>query len=408
MKLEENIKIYPKNTDRCIKCCNRGDSFSCYILGRIMKNPDFYVEIPFEDLGESMNSQLKKFYSYHYFESDTFNNVEFKNSISKFFDQYKSNYAMHSKFFRCFTIRAPMNIFYGKEILDETNVLLDDRSMNFALGIVKDFEKKKNVKIHKGSPYQLLGQSYISDGTLLKGFLYVHQALKEDKRICHVGEARSFITLDSPSPTLKPIKEFIKERLTKYLDSTIGILTPEDFNNFLKRKDFQDIVFQLIFTVFRIKEITDMDKELTESDFSALLERGILFDFCQVVDNILMRKTKQLTFSGHLKFLSDNSFLKFDKQQNKDIKDLCGIVGDLTANRFANNLQSILDSRYKFKDGTCLLGIEKDFVITYGFRNFGGHKIKSWSKIYKNFDPIILEGVFNALFFSIELIMIDA
>jgi len=49
--------------------------------------------------------------------------------------------------------------------------------------------------------------------------------------------------------------------------------------------------------------------------------------------------------------------------------------------------------------------IEEDLTITYGFRNFGAHRIEDQPVVYKNFDKIS-ERILNALFFSIEKLYI--
>jgi len=72
---------------------------------------------------------------------------------------------------------------------------------------------------------------------------------------------------------------------------------------------------------------------------------------------------------------------------------------------FSNTLQSLLSSQYRFQDRTAPQSIEEDLTITYGFRNFGAHRIEDQPVVYKNFDKIS-ERILNALFFSIEKLYI--
>ncbi len=410
---EKNINIKPKISEdpkikeRCNMSSIRGDIFASAIIALVSHESNFNFNVPIPNCGKKMNEQLEKYYRCRYFETDNFNRDEFKNVAFEFLKEDKDNYI---KFWRGFSVFSPIpgmpssKTFITGEIQDTTPLL-------FGLKIVKDYDNiNRQDQIHKGTPYYWLGLYHIGHGQLFKGFSYMHQALTEDENHNHTGAAKRFVTLNSELPIITEVFRFIEKRLNKYFESAKGILTPEDLKNFLGKEDFQDIVVQLVFTVFRIMEIIDMDKEVTESDFVALIERNILFDFCQVVDNILMRKTNEIAFYRHLVFLSDKHFLKFDLKQLKRKKNRIHKLGDMQGKLdeipFVKYLPAILNSRYKLKDGTYLLDIEKDFVITYGFRNFGGHKIKSLDIIYKNFDNIILECIFNALFFSIELIMI--
>jgi hypothetical protein len=68
-------------------------------------------------------------------------------------------------------------------------------------------------------------------------------------------------------------------------------------------------------------------------------------------------------------------------------------------------VQELIKLQNKFQDGTTLQPIEEDLAITYGFRNFGAHKVEDQPVVYQNFDEISMR-ILNALFFSVEKLYI--
>ena len=94
------------------------------------------------------------------------------------------------------------------------------------------------------------------------------------------------------------------------------------------------------------------------------------------------------------KFLSSRSSLNLNDQK-------IGELNNSFKDNFSNTLQKLLSSQYQFQDETKLQPIEEDLAITYGFRNFGAHKVEYQPVIYQNFDEIS-RRILNALFFSVE------
>ena len=68
---------------------------------------------------------------------------------------------------------------------------------------------------------------------------------------------------------------------------------------------------------------------------------------------------------------------------------------------FPKTLDDLLRSQYMFGSGLILSPIEEDLAITYGFRNFGAHKIEKQPVIYQNLQTIA-QRCLNVIFFVIE------
>jgi len=364
-----------------------------------------------DNLGESMNHQFQKLHE-SYFSASAFDINEFRSEAFNFLrensDRHRSSNAQNG-FFNNFTI-IWKELVYKKGHLKKAEAVWD-----FCLKVIYEWESKnKDKTIHKGTPYYFWGGTCILNGDLEKGFLLIHQALEEDKKTYQtdVPQAPSywFVTLDHGKiqffdGEVHKVAIFLDGKLNNYRSSRKGILTLDVLRSkFLQIAASQEVVFYFVFGLFRLKRLSEeIDKKLQANVFSSLLQTNTLLDFCLVVENTIKKQNKysntnleQQTIGPLLEFLSSKSSLNINGSKIKELSDAFKSASD-----FSNTLQKMLNSQYCFKDGTTLQPIEEDFAITYGFRNFGAHKIEDQPVVYKNFDEIT-RRILNALFFSIE------
>jgi len=357
-----------------------------------------------ENLGESMNSQFLRLHESH-FSGRGFDLTKFRNEVLNFFDQSDGNYHAHDGFFNNFTI-------IWRFFLNQGRFKNAEHLWDLSLNIAYEWENKnQNKRIHKGTPYYFWGVTCILNGDLEKGFLLMHQALGEDKRKHQTNTpktpAYSFVTLDYEKqdqffrPKVVEIAKFVDEKLNIYRSSRGGTLTLPDFKSkFLEESALQEVVFYFIFELFRLKKLlAEIDQRLTQNVFSSLLQANTIFTLCLIIDNVFKQKNpSQWKFSDYLKFLSSKSSLNFNDPKIRELNSAFN-------NDFSNMLQNLLSSQYQFQDGTTPQPIEEDLAITYGFRNFGAHKVEGQPVVYQNFDEIS-RRILNALFFSVEKLYI--
>ena len=326
-----------------------------------------------------------------------------------FFDQKVDDYGAHDEFFNGFTH------IWGF-FLNQSRFMTAGNLWRLALNFAYDWEEKNNKRIHKGTPYYFWGVTCILNADLENGFLLMHQALEEDKRTHKCDKpstaAYSFVTLDHGNQNqffkqkVEEIAGFVDGKLGDYRSRTGGALTLADLKSkFLENSALQDEVFYFVFTIFHIRKLAqEIDKQFKVNVFSSLLQTNTLFDLCLIVENTIKKQNidnnanlEQKTMGPLLvEFLYPKSLLNIDDSR---IRELSSAFKDKID--FPNTLQKILSSQYFFKGGTALQPIENDFALTYGFRNFGAHKIENQSVVYHNFDEIS-QRILNALFFSIE------
>lgn len=369
------------------------------------------------DLGAEMNEQFRIFYQTNLTPNDgsflvpsVLNfSTDFRTRSFDFFDTNGSNHNAIDRYFSNFSIIWEYFLQHG--IYEAAQRLWND-----VLSFVFEWENRRSRRVHKGTPFYWMGGTAILNGELSKGFLLIHQAMDEDNRSfgTAAGSPRTpaffFITLDYGEvaqyfgPLLLRMSEFIDHRLGIYRSSRTTRLQLGDFKSrFLEQTaTLKDVIFHFVYTIFQVKQLlTDIDQKWRQNVFSSLLETGILFDLCLVIESIIKNKDttqyrpRQIPyFSDRIVFLSQSSRLSLDSRKLAQIGD--GAKAD-----FANTLRNLLNSNYRLPSGSTLSQIEEDLAIAYVFRNFGAHTLEGHQVIYESFEELT-QRILNALFFSVE------
>lgn len=288
------------------------------------------------------------------------------------------------------------------------------KEWNFALGLALDWEERnKPHKIHKGTPYYFLGVSAILNNELENGFMAMHQALTEDKRLSgrKTPETPSlwFLILDSTKQNqffkmkVDQIAAYLSDKLQEYSAKRGGSLSLDQFRKkFLRRRGLSEEVFAFIYSLFMLRKLADETGQFIKSNvFSSLLHSRLLFGLSLITDKAIEHrnpdakdpnKKKKLTFVKELKFLSSSKIglLSFDQKKISTLAD------DFSSN-LAKALSKILHGKFSFK----MCDIERDFAIAYGIRNFGAHRIENQPILYEKL-PKLSQSVINTLFFTVE------
>jgi hypothetical protein len=316
--------------------------------------------------------------------------------------------ADHNSFFGRFT-QVWINMIENRMYFDAI------RLWNFAINLAVNWERQNRpYKIHKGTPFYFLGVSGILNNELDNGFLAMHQAVEEDKRLSgrRLPEAPAFwfVTLDYTRQDqffrekVEQIANYLSERLVTYSEERDGSLTLDQFRTrLLRRRRLMEEVFLFVYSLFKLrKTVVETSEIYKKNTLSSIMHAKLLFDLSVVVDKIIeyknprrLRPNTKLVFSNELIFLSmaPRRLLSFNVGNkigtlNADFEDLAG------------TLRGLLRGTY---DHLTLSDIEKDFAITYGIRNFGAHKIENQPYLYNNM-PRISQSILNSLFYIVEKI----
>ncbi len=321
-------------------------------------------------------------------------------AANKYF-QPNQSHADQDAFFNRFT-RIWLDLIRKCRYFEATNV------WNIALNLAFQWEQKNQSNtIHKGTPYYFLGVTAILNNELEHGFLFIHQALEEDKKALKNESphtpAYSFVTLDYAKqeqffrPKVEEISSYLSKRIDKYAKSRNGTLTIDQFKTkFLECTALSEEVFLFVFILFKLKLMLEIDDRLKQNVFSSLIHARLLFDICLVLEKAIEHKNpnskpgSKLFFPAEIKFLSQKASLS--------IKD--SVIKQLSSDfdtDFAKTIDDILGSKHPLK----LSDIENDLAIAYGIRNFVAHRVEDQPVLYKNLEELS-QRLLNALFFAIE------
>lgn len=285
-------------------------------------------------------------------------------------------------------------------------------TLDFAISLALDWEKQNRPnKVHKGTPYYFLGVTGILNNELDNGFLAMHQAVQEDKRLSgrRLPEAPAFwfVTLDYTRQgqffreKVEQIANYLSERLVEYSTTRGGSLTLDQFRaKFLRRRRLMEEVFLFVYSIFKLRKLAvETSKIYKKNVFSSILHAKLLFDLSIITDKVIEyknpRKGQKLTFADELIFLSSRPrrLLSFN------VGNKIGKLRDDFHDDFSGTIYNLLKRRYS----VALSDIENDFAITYGVRNFGAHKIENQSCLYNNM-PKLAQKILNSLFYTVDKI----
>jgi hypothetical protein len=266
---------------------------------------------------------------------------------------------------------------------------------------------KITAKEFTGAAYYSWGFTCILKEDFEKGFLLMHQGLYEDKIDptidFHTTPAYAFVTLDFQKQDqlfknkVLEITNFLDDMMQHYNRNRAGKLTLLDLRSrLLQNSRLEEQAFLFVFELFQVKKLLAVNNmKLTYNDYGSLLLAETMFNICLILDNLLEEKNPaQWKYSDHLSFISNKMSLKLDQSN----------IGQINASfktNFSRTLEDLLRSQYTVGSGSNLNFVEEDLAITYGFRNFGAHKIENQPVIYQNLQAIV-QRCLNAIFFVIE------
>lgn len=335
---------------------------------------------------------------------------KFKQNSFNFFDAIKTatnNFAKHDEYFNNFTI-------IWQTLIDQQKYKQSEELWKFALDIALEWEQNNvPMRIHKGTPYYFWAVSCFLNDDIDKGFSLMHQAYEEDESTFSHGGGGGNNPDDLPAglflyfvpannaqffkPKLDMIKRFLEDCfINNYVNNRARTFSYAVFEQkFLRSaRVTKEVKFHFNLNLFRLEKILNRFPDTSEKNtISSLLYIETIFDLCRVLEFIIKNTTRQ---EDH--FLQDIKDFSHRYKSNTLLGNFNS--RDFHTNNFMNTLQDILNSNYLI-DGSIPDNLESDILITYGFRNFGAHRIEEHSLIVNSFDKII-RSIMNTIFLSIE------
>jgi len=360
-------------------------------------------EFIIQDLGNGLNQEFVQLHE-HFLIKRPFNYLKLEKAAHSYFDSHIGEWNAHDAFFNNFTIIWRLLLELGR-FIEAENV------WEFALAPAINWENAHpSQRLHKGTPYYFRGMTVILRGDLDRGFLLMHQALAED--IESSGNpfpnspANAFATLDYQKQDqafrnkVQETADFLNELLAEYRRTRGKVITLDEFQDRLFRiADLRDPVFLFVFALFKMRTLLKGARpSLRTNDFAGILETGLFFNLCLVIDSIIRYKNQQsLRFIDHLAFLSCTCQFNLNRDRLKQLNSAFG-QDFVDFPKVANEL---LAGTFSFKDGLVLSSPEVDVALVYGLRNLAAHRVESLPIIYQKFEDIS-QRVMNVLFLAAE------
>ncbi|MFH1471905.1 MAG: hypothetical protein ABIF85_03320 [Nanoarchaeota archaeon] len=374
---------------------------------------DFYFEIAgtrfrITDLCPSLNND---FLSYHQsiFGFPVFNVNQFKGNSKSYFTSVKKDtrrWEKHDFYFGNFTI-------IWKTLLDQGKFREAENIWKFALSISKEWEDENKDYIHKGTPFYFWSVTCFLEDDIERGFTLMNQAYVEDleakqrhgrmdkPETVPAGLFLFFVPTVSAQffkPKLDEMKLFLETKINEYSVTRGRTFRYSDFESkFLKNVD-KDVIFHFNLNLFRLEKINRYPVVEGKNTIACLLYMEIIFDLCRVLDLIINKdqKLKKAIIDFAQKYKPNSNQKKaIESIKSQNIQD-----GFNTKN-FIRTLRSLQNTGYTL-NGYTPDEMEKDILISYGFRNLGAHEIVADDIVVQNYKELV-QRILNSIFLAVEL-----
>lgn len=293
--------------------------------------------------------------------------------------------------------------------------------------IIWNWEKKNSNKIHKGTPYFFLGENLLRQGNIDIAFLFIYNAIEEDKRFSNqYGDANFYKHLpaymfasivDNPRNRLYPfvnvLRSEIKNRIDAYNSEYGKHFSFADFDKkFLENNALEWEKYLFVYSLNNLKNSKDIViKELENNEFSRLKNLDTIFNLCLVIDNIIGKNGGSHISDRIQKLCKSKSICAgktclqiCESRQSKDKvkKECCQIYDSLGFGPNKNMKQAINDClSLNYPLGKPVRKEILNLIFIWGLRNYGGHNIESETIFVEKFEEI-LQLMFNGLFIILE------
>lgn len=361
------------------------------------------TEFTVQDLGDSLNQEFVNLHK-HFLIKEPFNHAEFDQVAHSYFDSHVGDWAAHDAFFGNFTI-------IWRWLLELGHSVAAEGVWEFALGSASTWEKAhRSCRLHKGTPYYFWGMTVLLRGDLDRGFLLMHQALDEDIRSSGTPSpdtpASAFATLDYSKQDqalrneVQDAARFLDQLLNDYRQALGQTLTLSEFRDRLfNTADLREPLFLLVFALFKMKTVlTRVKPVLRTNEFAGLLETGVLFNLCLVIDSVIGYKNRRSRkLIDHLAYLSSTCQFNLSRERLIQLSSAWG----QDFRDFPNIANALLHGAFSFEDGLRPCPAEIDIALAYGLRNLGAHRVQGLQVIYENFEDVSHRTV-SVLFLAVE------
>jgi hypothetical protein len=270
-------------------------------------------------------------------------------------------------------------------------------------------------RLHKGTPYYFWSVAAALQEDIDTAMMAMHNALEEDKE--NLQDFRSapayyFLTVNEAEGAqyfkvfVDAMAAFIKTRLDAYRGDRKGAIDYQRFRGkFLDSADadMEDLKYFFVYAVLRLWRLAALREAGVGDDRMApLIFTSSLMPLLLVADNLCSRWSGKTYMSDHAYELAKKRGSVAPSTTAKQYKDDLDIDGRRNSD-FARWLQDLKTGQYSTKSGRSVSGLEADFAMAWGLRNFSAHTVRSQDVLWESYADV-LQSVFNSVFLAVEML----
>ena len=276
-------------------------------------------------------------------------------------------------------------------------------------------------KVHKGTAYSFMAESYLGLGDIPSAYICFFNALEDDKEnFPHIPknlkDASAYCTtslVDNPTNFLYlrvvvPLRRYLQNFIQNYNVRTSRALTLQTLDqNFLQADSLEDVKRFFVATVHEIYHLAPLNStRMINNDYSKLKIIDTLFNIGLIVDQILEHSFLQ-NYSGRKKMARaiyelalHLNWTSLQTSPNPGVF-LKRVSPNLNSGTPDQIMPSLLDGSATFDNSPISDPRMLATFIAYHLRNYAGHHLEG-SAILVNRYPEILNRIMDAVFVAIE------
>ncbi|MGD0449930.1 MAG: hypothetical protein ABSA79_02600 [Candidatus Bathyarchaeia archaeon] len=273
------------------------------------------------------------------------------------------------------------------------------------------WETRNNpIKLHKGTPYYFLAGEYLTAGNLDAGYLFVHNAVEEDKRLAlQTGTPQSYkdcpaymlaSLVVSKNNYLHDLVDEMKKTIDAYISSFVtafGAFSFSDLENkFLRNDALEEIKYVFIYNMSSLIQQKKLvvSGDLMNNDFSRLRNLDTIVNFSIIIDKVLQARFGEDYMNRNIEAYSATKGLTKAQLERFKNEKAFGDDPDVI-------IPKLLPATVTFNDGTPVRPEIVCMLIAHKLRNYGSHNLSSQLIFATQYNQVI-EKLMHSLFLAVK------
>jgi len=282
------------------------------------------------------------------------------------------------------------------------------------------WESAHATRIHKGTPFFFLGMNLIIQGDIDTAFLFIYNAMEEDKVWSQAAnqpnsykQAPAYMTAtiaDNQANALyntvvRPIREAIANYASSFSSAISTSFTLADFQaNFLDKAELEEVILFFVYNMYNHVQRNRFNQvpRFFDNDFTKLKNLDSIFNLCLVIEEVLQHRfagtrPRYDISDGILDIATRRGWIPAGETDRQFFSKLSGV--DIRRDP-STTVPIILSGNITYDNQPLTVGL-RYLLLAWHLRNYGGHNIRAQDILVQSYDRIF-EWLIYALFIAIQ------